>query len=225
MKKLLALLLICLNIVLVGCANTDLTLDIDKKGNMTVDMKLLMTNYITTNMIEDVLQSVKKDYNIDSVEKIKENNKSGYLLIKNLGNIKDAISNKNKDMKENEFIDISKEKSLIYDTYKVTLNIKKIILGETTEKDMGIIDFIGNPTNINFHMTTPFKLLESNATNIAEIEDGRTTYTWNYTLNILDNMYIKFKVPNFVNISIMICGVLAIIISIFIIKKKKNKLK
>lgn len=82
MKKLLALLLICLNIVLVGCANTDLALDIDKKGNMTVDMKLLMTNYITTNMIEDVLQSVKKDYNIDSVEKIKENNKSGYLLDK-----------------------------------------------------------------------------------------------------------------------------------------------
>lgn len=31
MKKLLALLLICLNIVLVVCANADLTLDIDKK--------------------------------------------------------------------------------------------------------------------------------------------------------------------------------------------------
>lgn len=31
MKKLLAILLVCFSILLVGCVNTDITLDIDKK--------------------------------------------------------------------------------------------------------------------------------------------------------------------------------------------------
>lgn len=33
-------------------------------------------------------------------------------------------------------------------------------------------NYIGNTTSINLHMTTPFKLLESNATSTVEEKDG-----------------------------------------------------
>ena len=224
MKKLLAVLLVCFSILLVGCVNTDLTLDIDKKGNMTMAMKLLTNNYMATNITEEDLQSVKKEYKADSIEKINENNQSGYLLKKDLGNIKGLMSSENKDIKDNKFINISEEKNLIYNTYDVTLNIKEALLGEMTEEDMSMLNFIGNSASMNLHMTTPFKLSESNATSTVEEKDGRTTYNWNYTLNTLDSIHVKFNVPNITNIIMIISGALVIAIGGFIfIRKRKNK--
>ena len=224
MKKLLAVLLVCFSILLVGCVNTDLTLDIDKKGNMTMAMKLLTNNYMATSITEEDLQSVKKEYKADSIEKINENNQSGYLLKKDLGNIKGLMSSENKDIKDNKFINISEEKNLIYNTYDVTLNIKEALLGEMTEEDMSMLNFIGNSASMNLHMTTPFKLSESNATSTVEEKDGRTTYNWNYTLNTLDSIHVKFNVPNITNIIMIISGALVIAIGGFIfIRKRKNK--
>ena len=224
MKKLLAVLLVCFSILLVGCVNTDLTLDIDKKGNMTMAMKLLTNNYMATSITEEDLQSVKKEYKADSIEKINESNQSGYLLKKDLGNIKGLMSSENKDIKDNKFINISEEKNLIYNTYDVTLNIKEALLGEMTEEDMSMLNFIGNSASMNLHMTTPFKLSESNATSTVEEKDGRTTYNWNYTLNTLDSIHVKFNVPNITNIIMIISGALVIAIGGFIfIRKRKNK--
>lgn len=224
MKKLLAVLLVCSSILLVGCVNTDLTLDIDKKGNMTMAMKLLTNNYMATNITEEDLQSVKKEYKADSIEKINESNQSGYLLKKDLGNIKGLMSSENKDIKDNKFINISEEKNLIYNTYDVTLNIKEALLGEMTEEDMSMLNFIGNSASMNLHMTTPFKLSESNATSTVEEKDGRTTYNWNYTLNTLDSIHVKFNVPNITNIIMIISGAVVIAIGGFIfIRKRKNK--
>ncbi|WP_343343718.1 LPXTG cell wall anchor domain-containing protein [Terrisporobacter petrolearius] len=224
MKKLLAVLLACFSILLAGCVNTDITLDIDKKGNMTMAMKLLTNNYMAENITQEDLQKVKEEYKADSIEKINEDNQSGYLLNKDLGNIKDLMSRGNKDIKDNKFINISEEKSLIYNTYDVTLNIKEALLGEMTEEDLSILSFIGNSASMNLHMTTPFKLAESNATSTFEEKDGRTTYSWDYTLNTLDNIHVKFNVPNFSNIIIITGGIAVIAICGFIfIRKRKNK--
>ena len=224
MKKLLAILLVCFSILLVGCVNTDITLDIDKKGNMTMAMKLLTNNYVTENITQEDLQKVKEEYKADSIEKINEDNQSGYLLNKDLGNIKDLVSRGNKDIKDSKFINISEEKSLIYNTYDVTLNMKEALIGEMTEEDLSILSFIGNSTSMNLHMTTPFKLVESNATSTFVEKDGRTTYSWDYTLNTLDNIHVKFNVPNFSNIIIIAGGVGVIAICGFIfIRKRKNK--
>ncbi|WP_018589950.1 LPXTG cell wall anchor domain-containing protein [Terrisporobacter glycolicus] len=224
MKKLLAVLLVCFSILLVGCVNTDLTLDIDKKGNMTMAMKLLINNYMAENMTEEDLQKVKEEYKADSIEKINEANQSGYLLKKDLGNIKDLMASGNKDIKDNKFINISEEKSLIYNTYDVTLNIKEALLGEMTEEDLSMLSFIGNSASMNLHMTTPFKLSESNATSTIEEKDGRTTYSWDYTLNTLDSIHVKFNVPNFSNIIMIIGGITVIVIGGFVfVRKRKNK--
>jgi len=187
-------------------------------------MKLLTNNYMATSITEEDLQSVKKEYKADSIEKINENNQSGYLLKKDLGNIKGLMSSENKDIKDNKFINISEEKNLIYNTYDVTLNIKEALLGEMTEEDMSMLNFIGNSASMNLHMTTPFKLSESNATSTVEEKDGRTTYNWNYTLNTLDSIHVKFNVPNITNIIMIISGALVIAIGGFIfIRKRKNK--
>lgn len=224
MKKLLAVLLVCFSILLVGCVNTDLTLDIDKKGNMTMAMKLLINNYMAENMTEEDLQKVKEEYKADSIEKINEANQSGYLLKKDLGNIKDLMASGNKDIKDNKFINISEEKSLIYNTYDVTLNIKEALIGEMTEEDLSMLSFIGNSASMNLHMTTPFKLSESNATSTIEEKDGRTTYSWDYTLNTLDSIHVKFNVPNFSNIIMIIGGITVIAIGGFVfVRKRKNK--
>lgn len=224
MKKLLAILLVCFSILLVGCVNTDITLDIDKKGNMTMAMKLLTNNYVAENITQEDLQKVKEEYKADSIEKINEDNQSGYLLNKDLGNIKDLVSRGNKDIKDSKFINISEEKSLIYNTYDVTLNMKEPLIGQMTEEDLSILSFIGNSASMNLHMTTPFKLVESNATSTFEEKDGRTTYSWDYTLNTLDNIHVKFNVPNFSNIIIIAGGVGVIAICGFIfIRKRKNK--
>lgn len=52
MKKIVTLLLVCLSIMLVGCVNTDVTLDIDKNGNSSVSMKLLTSDYLSEGLNE-----------------------------------------------------------------------------------------------------------------------------------------------------------------------------
>lgn len=66
------------------------------------------------------------------------------------------------------------------------------------------------------------KLLDSNLTSTVEEKDRRTTYTWNYTLNKLDSIHIKFRVTNFVSIIMIISGVIDIYWRIYFYKKKKR---
>ena len=78
---------------------------------------------------------------------------------------------------------------------------------------------------MNFHVVTPFKFLESNATDISKNNDGRIEYSWNYTLTNLENIHIKFKAPNIINICIiggLIVFLIIIGIFIFIRKRKMN---
>lgn len=90
------------------------------------------------------------------------------------------------------------------------------------QEDLQMLSFIGNSASMNFHVKTPFELLESNATSSVKGEDGRTTYSWNYTLSNLENINVKFKVPNIINIIIGIVATLGVGTFIFI-RKRKNK--
>lgn len=225
MKKVLTLLLVCINIILAGCVNADLTVDIDARGNMNMLMKVLANDNLANRITYKDLKNIKKEYKIDSLEKISENNQSGYLMTKQLGNIKDRISKTNQDIKNNRMINIIENKGFVFNTYDITLKLKDLINGDVSKEKLSMINLIGNSANMSFHIKSPFKLLDSNATSIQKEEDGRTTYTWSYTLKTLDNINIKFKVPNFTNISIIMGVIILIIIScfIFIIRKNKHK--
>lgn len=222
MKKLLILLLVSISIVLVGCVNSDFTLDIDKKGNETLYAKILTDDYITEKISKEALSTIKDKFKADKLEEISEDNQKGYLLTKKLGNIKDVKSSENKDKVSNEYIDIQKENNLIFDTYNVNVKIKDAFLGELKEESLGIIDFLGQSAHINFHIVTPFKLLESNATNVYKQEDNRINYSWNYSLDELENIHVKFRVPNIKSIIIIGVGII-LLIAIFIFLKRKNK--
>ena len=52
MKNILTLLIICVSTILVGCVNVDFTLDIDKRGNETISVKLLTNDYLLNNIIQ-----------------------------------------------------------------------------------------------------------------------------------------------------------------------------
>ena len=225
MKKILILLFICFATVLVGCVNTDLTLDIDKSGNANMFMKLLTNEYLANKITEEDLENIKKEYKIDSIKKISEDNESGYLLTKKLGNIALGITKEDEVVPNNQFIDIEENKGLIFNTYDVNLKLKDAMLGNLSDKDLAMFNLIGDVASMNFHVTSPFKLLQSNATSTVKENDGRTTYNWNYNLNTLENIKIKFRVPNIKNI-IIIGGVVLVlfIISIVFIIKRKHKI-
>ncbi|WP_455538537.1 hypothetical protein [Terrisporobacter sp.] len=224
MRKLSILLLVCLTIMLAGCVNTDLTLDIDKKGNMNMSMKVLANDYIASKVTKEDLKNVKEKFVVDDVEKISENGQLGYLLTKKLGNINDSLFKKDNDIKRNKLIDVKEDKGLIFNTYDITLKLKDNIINQVSKKDLQVLNFIGDSVNVNFHVKSPFKLLDSNATSEKKESDGRTVYDWDYTLGTLDNINIKFRVPNLKNIEILIGLAVLILICCFIfIKRRKNK--
>ena len=225
MKNILTLLIICVSTILVGCVNVDFTLDIDKIGNETISVKLLTNDYLGNNIIQEDLLKIKEKYHVDTIEKVSEDSQSGYLITKKLGNIKDGNLLDNEDILDNKFMNISEEKGLIFNTYDMTIKVNDVIFGNMTQKDLNMINFIGKSANMNFHVVTPFKFLESNATDISKNNDGRIEYSWNYTLTNLENIHIKFKAPNIINICIiggLIVFLIIIGIFIFIRKRKMN---
>ncbi|MEG0857453.1 MAG: LPXTG cell wall anchor domain-containing protein [Terrisporobacter sp.] len=221
MKKIVTLLLVCLSIMLVGCVNTDVTLDIDKNGNSSVSMKLLTSDYLSEGLNESDLQNIKEEYQADTIEAISENGQSGYLLTKKLGNLKETQSVKD-DNTMNEYFEINKESGFLFDVYDVNIKIKDALFSDMTAEEKSMLSYFGTSANMNFHVKTPFELLESNATSTNE-EEGKTVYNWNYNLNTLDNIHVKFKFINIVNIGVIIAGVILLAgLGIYFYKRKRN---
>jgi hypothetical protein len=223
MKKLLIPVIMFMTIItLTGCVDSDITLNIDKKGNTSISTQILSSDYLMGNLNE---QDLKTKY--DKVEKITEPGKSGFKITENLGNIADLNVKDNKDISEYaDVIDMKKEEKFLYNIYDVNIKLKDYMKKNMTNEEMGVLNLFGSNFDLDFHLNTPIKLIESNATSSSE-KNGIYTYNWDFTLSSLENIHAKVKVPNITNICILLVGILLVIILliVLIIKKKKNKSK
>lgn len=220
MKKLIALITIFISIfVLTGCVNTDITLDIDKKGNISASAQILSSDYLMKGIDETKL---KESYS--NVEKITEPGKTGYKITENLGNIKDIKIDNNKDLsKYADLIKINQEDKFLYNIYDVNIRLKDYMQKNMSSEEVGILSLLGSGFDLNFHLNTPLKLIESNATSNSE-EDGIHTYNWDFNLGNVDNIHAKVKIPNIKNIAMLVFAIIVLIgIIVFIIKKEKRK--
>ncbi|WP_195937820.1 hypothetical protein [Romboutsia sp. 1001713B170131_170501_G6] len=220
MKKLTALITIFISIfVLTGCVNTDITLDIDKKGNISASAQILSSDYLMKGIDETKL---KESYS--NVEKITGPGKTGYKITENLGNIKDIKIDNNKDLsKYADLIKINQEDKFLYNIYDVNIRIKDYMQKNMSSEEVGILSLLGSGFDLNFHLNTPLKLIESNATSNSE-ENGIHTYNWDFNLGNVDNIHAKVKIPNIKNIAMLVFAIIVLIgIIVFIIKKEKRK--
>lgn len=219
MKKLIALITIFISIfVLTGCVNTDITLDIDKKGNISASAQILSSDYLMKGIDETKL---KESYS--NVEKITEPGKTGYKITENLGNIKDIKIDNNKDLsKYADLIKINQEDKFLYNIYDVNIMLKDYMQKNMSSEEVGILSLLGSGFDLNFQLNTPLKLIESNATSNSE-EDGIHTYNWDFNLGNVDNIHAKVKIPNIKNIAMLVFAIIVLIgIIVFIIKKRKK---
>lgn len=219
MKKLIALITIFISIfVLTGCVNTDITLDIDKKGNISASAQILSSDYLMKGIDETKL---KESYS--NVEKITEPGKTGYKITENLGNIKDIKIDNNKDLsKYADLIKINQEDKFLYNIYDVNIRLKDYMQKNMSSEEVGILSLLGSGFDLNFQLNTPLKLIESNATSNSE-EDGIHTYNWDFNLGNVDNIHAKVKIPNIKNIAMLVFAIIVLIgIIVFIIKKRKK---
>ncbi|MEG2789917.1 MAG: hypothetical protein RR942_19115 [Romboutsia sp.] len=221
MRKLTVLItMIITTVILTGCVNSDITLDIDKKGNASLSAQILSNESLINGINESDLKA-----NYDNVEKITEDGKSGYRITENLGNITDLNLKDNKDMsKYADIVDIKTKKQFFYTVYDVNIKLKDYMKNNLSNEELGVLNLFGSNFNLNFHLNTPMKLLQSNATSTSD-KDGTYTYNWDLNLANLENIQASAKVPNVTNILIasIITIVVVVILAIFILKKRKNK--
>lgn len=234
MKKKIILVINMLIVLLVcGCVDTNITVDIERNGDMTLYSEVLVKDYVFESLSEEELKSLKEQF--DNVEKITALGQSGYKITKNLGNLKESKNQKLDDLinegERKDLIEINNDKNIFYDTYEIKFNIKDYMLeNKDTSTSQGVINEIlsalFNSSNINFNLKVPFELLESNSTTSNE-NDNKYIYTWNYTPSNMDNIHVKAKVYNTKNIiiismaSIVIIGILTLIVLKI---NKKNKM-
>ena len=223
MRKFIVLItMIITTTILAGCVNSDITLDVDKKGNASLTAQILSNDTLMKGINEDDL---KQSY--DSVEKITDEGKTGYRITKNLGNITNLDLKNNKDMsKYADVVDINTQNKFFYTIYDVNIKLKDYMKKNLSNEEMGILNLFGSNFDLNFHLNTPIKLISSNATTTSD-KDGVYTYNWDYSLGNLENIQASAKIPNVTNILIVsiISIIVVIILAIFIIRKRKIKSK
>ncbi|CEN78893.1 DUF3153 domain-containing protein [Paraclostridium sordellii] len=223
MRKFIVLItMIITTTILTGCVNSDITLDVDKKGNASLTAQILSNDTLMKGINENDL---KQSY--DSVEKITDEGKTGYRITKNLGNITNLDLKNNKDMsKYADVVDINTQNKFFYTIYDVNIKLKDYMKKNLSNEEMGILNLFGSNFHLNFHLNTPIKLISSNATTTSD-KDGVYTYNWDYSLGNLENIQASAKIPNVTNILIVsiISIIVVIILAIFIIRKRKIKSK
>lgn len=233
-KKIQLLLILIATFILNGCMDADITLDVEKNGEMIVYSDVLVKDSQFKTLSDEELKKLKETY--DDVEKITDLGKSGYRITDKIGNIKSIdLKNINQlDGGENfkDLITVNNEKHFLYNIYKADLKIKDYILKNKDNKkdskdefidDKVLLTALGNSININFHLKSPLKLISSNATSISE-EGKKYIYNWEYTVNNMDNLRVEAKIYNIQNIVILGASLLAIlvIIVLIIIRYRKN---
>ncbi|MDU1454962.1 MAG: hypothetical protein E6912_09220 [Paeniclostridium sordellii] len=220
MRKFIVLItMIITTTILAGCVNSDITLDVDKKGNASLTAQILSNGTLMKGINEDDL---KQSY--DSVEKITDEGKTGYRITKNLGNITNLDLKNNKDMsKYADIVDINTQNKFFYTIYDVNIKLKDYMKKKLSNEEMGILNLFGSNFDLNFHLNTPIKLISSNATTTSD-KDGVYTYNWDFSLGNLENIQASAKIPNVTNILIVsiISIIVVIILAIFIIRKRKS---
>ncbi|CEN75669.1 Protein of uncharacterised function (DUF3153) [[Clostridium] sordellii] len=220
MRKFIVLItMIITTTILAGCVNSDITLDVDKKGNASLTAQILSNDTLMKGINEDDL---KQSY--DSVEKITDEGKTGYRITKNLGNITNLDLKNNKDMsKYADIVDINTQNKFFYTIYDVNIKLKDYMKKNLSNEEMGILNLFGSNFDLNFHLNTPIKLISSNATTTSD-KDGVYTYNWDFSLGNLENIQALAKIPNVTNILIVsiISIIVVIILAIFIIRKRKS---
>lgn len=220
MRKFIVLItMIITTTILAGCVNSDITLDVDKKGNASLTAQILSNDTLMKGINEDDL---KQSY--DSVEKITDEGKTGYRITKNLGNITNLDLKNNKDMsKYADIVDINTQNKFFYTIYDVNIKLKDYMKKNLSSEELGILNLFGSNFDLNFHLNTPIKLISSNATTTSD-KDGVYTYNWDFSLGNLENIQASAKIPNVTNILIVsiISIIVVIILAIFIIRKRKS---
>ncbi|CEP39496.1 DUF3153 domain-containing protein [Paraclostridium sordellii] len=220
MRKFIVLItMIITTTILAGCVNSDITLDVDKKGNASLTAQILSNDTLMKGINEDDL---KQSY--DSVEKITDEGKTGYRITKNLGNITNLDLKNNKDMsKYADIVDINTQNKFFYTIYDVNIKLKDYMKKNLSNEEMGILNLFGSNFDLNFHLNTPIKLISSNATTTSD-KDGVYTYNWDFSLGNLENIQASAKIPNVTNILIVsiISIIVVIILAILIIRKRKS---
>lgn len=223
MKKLITLTCLSFLLLLSGCVEMNVTLDVSKTGNMNATYELLMDESVSKLANIDLTDTSQFDLkeNFDEVKPIKKDGKSGVIGTKQLGN----VLSKKSQLKNDQFtknITIKEEKSFFYSIYKVSIDTSSTI--EEFTGDQAIpVSLYGNQIKINATLNLPIELLESNAT-ISNVNDSIKSYTWNMTLAKKEPLTATAKIYNIKNI-LLVTGItlLVLIAFFFIMFRKKRK--
>lgn len=210
-------------LMLVGCIDADITLDMDKDGTGRMIIEMVAPDEMMNKLTQEEIAALEKEY--EKVEIIEEG-KYGYKLTTKKEDVseinEDASVSLDSNFDYDKYVNLTEEKGLFTNTYKVNLNLKDAMLGELSAEEKSMLAFVGGSANVGIHIKTPIELEESNATSITE-ENEKYVYNWDYNLSNIGSINATMKAPNIINIVIAIVLVIAVIVGIVVVIRKKNK--
>ena len=119
-------------LMLVGCIDADITLDMDKDGTGRMIIGMVAPDEMMNKLTQEEIAALEKEY--EKVEIIEEG-KYGYKLTtkkENLSEInEDASVSLDSNFDYDKYVNLTEEKGLFTNTYKVNLNLKDAMLGSS----------------------------------------------------------------------------------------------
>ena len=219
MKKIKLILTMTLMMLLSGCVNIDMTLDLEKDGSGKIITEVLMQEDLMGEISEEDIKSQYPDY--ESFEIIEKEGKKGYKITSKVISENDTLT-EDEVLTMEEDLGYKVDKKLFTITESININLKELLLGEMSAEDMQMISFIGGTANIGFHIKTPNEFETNNATSITEDGD-KIVYNWDYTLDNVGEISISYNSLNMINVgilSVLIIGIIAGLVAV--LKKRKT---
>lgn len=224
-RKFLVVAIISMMMMLVGCVDTDITIDLEKNGSGNVRVEMKGPEAILGTLSEEEIESLRGQY--DQVEVINSDGISGCIVTSKIKDISEIASkmpifNEQTEEENKNFIYLNEEKGLFSSTYTVNIGLKDIIFKEMTQEEQLMMNYAGANSNVKLHLKTPNTVESSNATSSTK-ENDKNVYNWDYTLSNVGNANFTIKKTNTLNIVITVILAIALIVGAFIyIRRKKD---
>ncbi|MBM7647772.1 hypothetical protein JOC78_000712 [Bacillus ectoiniformans] len=234
MKKLfLAVMLIASSLALAGCVkmNYGLKINMDGSGELSflVAMQQQLAAMSGSSMKEAKVEASKEGYEITNYKK---DQMVGFVAKKQFDDVneltaKDMIyGGEDKSKNDNNDFDLNVKKGLLFTTYRVNGQFDFTNMTEETEEnemfDQEMQQSFLDQMDLSFKLTLPIKP-DKEDHNATLTEDDGKTLVWEFIPNEINDVKLAVKVPNLVNIGLLLAGAAALIIGLIVVARKKKR--
>lgn len=225
-KGLLTLMALLVILMTTGCVKVKSNLKINKDGSSDLTLIYALDEQIASfgGDVNSSLNELKKGAEEKGFKasNYKDDDYLGVKVTKNFEDFKEVSSDLTDEQQLFKF-NVDEKKGFFKNTYAVKSEFD--FTGMTEEIDSDSMDAeiassVINQMDLSFTLVLPVKAGENNA---SEVKNDGKTLEWVFIPNEINDVEFEFEKVNTLNIVLLVAGLVAVVISLFFILKRRKK--